>query len=76
MVKVSGLGTANSVGMLAKLSKEGMGIAVLPDFLALHPGFGDGLVRVLNDWEAAPAHVFAVKHETDKIGKIVFSIRS
>ena len=45
---------------LAKLSKEGMGIAILPDFLAFHPGFGDGLVRVLNDWEAVPAHIFAV----------------
>jgi len=59
-VKVGGMATANSVGMLAKLSKEGMGIAILSDFLALHPGFGDGLVRVLPDWEATPAHVFAV----------------
>jgi DNA-binding transcriptional LysR family regulator len=46
--------------MLAKLSKEGMGIALLPDFLAFHPGFGDGLVRLLKDWEAIPAHIFAV----------------
>ena len=60
IVKVSGTATANSVGMLAKLSKEGMGIALLPDFLALHPGFGDGLVRLLKDWEAVPAHIFAV----------------
>jgi DNA-binding transcriptional LysR family regulator len=59
-VKVSGSATANSVGMLARFAKEGMGIAVLPDFLALHPGFGDGLVRVLADWEALPAHLFAV----------------
>jgi DNA-binding transcriptional LysR family regulator len=59
-VKVGGTASANSVGMLARLSKEGMGIALLPDFLALHPGFGDGLVRVLSDWEAVPAHIFAV----------------
>jgi DNA-binding transcriptional LysR family regulator len=37
-----------------------MGIVLLPDFLALHPGFGDGLVRVLSDWEGTPAHLFAV----------------
>ncbi len=59
-VRVSGSATANSVGMLARFSKEGMGIALLPDFLALHPGFGDGLVRVLSDWEGTPAHIFAV----------------
>ncbi len=59
-VKVNGSATANSVGMLARFSKAGMGIAPLPDFLAFHPGFGDGLVRVLGDWEATPAHLFAV----------------
>jgi DNA-binding transcriptional LysR family regulator len=59
-VKVGGTASANSVGMLAKLSNEGMGIALLPDFLAFHPGFGDGLVRLLKDWEAIPAHIFAV----------------
>ena len=59
-VTTSGAATANSVGMLARFSKEGMGIAQLPDFLAAHPGFGGGLVRVLTDWEATPAHLFAV----------------
>ena len=59
-VTVSGFAMANSVGMLARFSKEGMGIALLPDFLAFHPGFGDGLVRVLGDWEGTPAHLFAV----------------
>jgi DNA-binding transcriptional LysR family regulator len=59
-VTVSGSAMANSVGMLARFSKEGMGIAPLPDFLAFHPGFGDGLVRVLSDWEGTPAHLFAV----------------
>ena len=59
-VTVSGSAMANSVGMLARFSREGMGIASLPDFLAFHPGFGDGLVRVLSDWEGTPAHLFAV----------------
>jgi len=59
-IKVDGSATANSVGMLAKFAKAGMGVALLPDFLALHPGFGDGLVRVLSDWEATPAHLFGV----------------
>lgn len=71
---VSGTATANSVGMLAKFAKEGMGIAVLPDFLALHPGFGDGLVRVLSDWEAAPAHLFAVtpsELQPERVRKLV-----
>ena len=73
-VKVSGSATANSVGMLARFAKEGMGIAVLPDFLALHPGFGDGLVRVLADWEALPAHLFAVtpsELQPERIRKLV-----
>lgn len=73
-VRVSGPATANSVGMTAKLSKEGMGIAILPDFLALHPAFGDGLVRVLSDWEATPAHVFAVtpsELQSNRVRKLV-----
>lgn len=70
IVKVAGMASANSVGMLAKLSKERMGIAVLPDFLAFHPGFGDGLVRVLSDWEAVPAHIFAVTPSEMQSGRI------
>ena len=69
-VKVSGTATANSVGMLARFAKEGMGIALLPDFLAFHPGFGDGLVRVLSDWEATPAHLFAVTPSELQPGRI------
>jgi len=60
--------------MLAKLSKGGMGIALLPDFLAFHPGFGDGLVRLLKDWEAVPAHIFAVtpsEMQSARIRKLV-----
>lgn len=44
-VTVSGTATANSVGMLARFSKEGMGIALLPDFLAFHPGFGEASAK-------------------------------
>jgi DNA-binding transcriptional LysR family regulator len=77
-VRVSGPATANSVGMLAKLSKEGMGIALLPDFLAHHPGFGDGLTRVLDDWEATPAHLFAVtpsQIQSRRVRRLVVSIK-
>jgi len=73
-VTVSGPATANSVGMLARFAKEGMGIALLPDFLALHPGFGDGLVRVLSDWEGTPAHLFAVtpsELQPERVRKLV-----
>ena len=77
-VRVNGSASANSVGMLAKLAKEGMGVAVLPDFLALHPGFGDGLVRLLTDWEAVPAHIFAVtpsKLQSARVRKLVSFIK-
>jgi DNA-binding transcriptional LysR family regulator len=70
MVKVSGLATANSVGMTAKFAKEGMGIALLPDFLAHHAGFGAGLIRLLPDWEAVPAHIFAVTPSEMQSGRI------
>ena len=59
-VKVSGTASANSVGTVARLASEDLGIALLPGFLAGHPGFGNGLVRLLEDWEAVPAHVFVV----------------
>lgn len=59
-VEVWGPGSANTVGMLAQMAREQMGVAILPDFLAQHSSFGDGLVRVLPEWEAVPAHVFAV----------------
>ncbi len=59
-IRVTGGATANSVGMLARFASEGMGIALLPELLAMHPGFGRGLVRVLREWEATPAHLFAV----------------
>lgn len=78
VVKVDGKVSANSVGMLAKLAKDGMGIALLSDFLASHPGFGDGLVRVLDDWEAIPAHIFAVTPsgvQPERVRKLVSFIK-
>jgi DNA-binding transcriptional LysR family regulator len=78
IVKVDGKASANSVGMLAKLSKEGMGIALLPDFLAHHSGFGDGLVRLLSDWEAVPAHIFAVtpsKIQSTRVRRLISFIK-
>ncbi|KAA6465400.1 hypothetical protein DYQ86_05530 [Acidobacteria bacterium AB60] len=60
--------------MLARFAREGMGIALLPDFLAAHPGFGAGLTRVLPDWEATPAHLFAVtpsELQPERIRKLV-----
>jgi len=77
-VKVSGPATANSVGMLARFAKDGMGIALLPDFLAQHAGFGDGLVRVLHDWEATPANLFAVtpsQIQSRRVRRLVISIK-
>jgi len=78
-VTVSGSAMANSVGMLAKFSKAGVGIAMLPDFLAFHPGFGDGLVRVLSDWEGAPAHLFAVtpsELQPERVRKLVSFLKA
>jgi DNA-binding transcriptional LysR family regulator len=59
-IDVKGVAAANSVGLLGQFAREHMGIALLPDFLALHPLFGGGLTRLLPDWEGAPAHIFAV----------------
>lgn len=60
MVTVSGVCSANSVGLLAQFAREHLGVVILPRFLASHPTFGAGLVRLLPEWEAAPAHVFAL----------------
>jgi len=59
-VDVKGSSSANSVGLLAQYAREHMGVAMLPEFLAVHPQFGGGLTRILPEWEGAPAHVFAV----------------
>ena len=68
-VEVSGVSSANTVGMLAQLSREQMGIAILPDFLARHSGFGGGLSRVLPEWEGVPSYVFALAPDQILPGK-------
>jgi LysR family transcriptional regulator, regulator for bpeEF and oprC len=54
IVDVRGICSAGSGGLTAQLAREKLGIATCA---WLH---GAGLVRVLPDWEAVPAHVFAV----------------
>ena len=59
-VAVGGTFSANSVGLIAQAARGGLGVALLPDFLAIHPGFGDGLVQILSGWEGTEANVFAL----------------
>ena len=59
-VKVSGSFSAGNVGLLAQFAREHQGITILANFLASHPMFGTGLVRVLPEWKAVPAHIFAL----------------
>jgi DNA-binding transcriptional LysR family regulator len=69
-VKVDGPARANSVGMIARLCREDMGVALLPEFLAAHPAFGEGVLPVLPEWEAVPAHIFAVTPAEMQSGRI------
>ena len=63
-VEVRCAAAADSVGLSAQLAREGLGIVMLPDFLAQHPLFGGGeLTHILPEWEGAPAHIFAVTPE-------------
>jgi DNA-binding transcriptional LysR family regulator len=54
IVDVRGICSAGSGGLTAKMAREHLGIATCAEF------HGHGLVRVLPEWEAVPAHVFAV----------------
>jgi DNA-binding transcriptional LysR family regulator len=54
MVDVRGTCSAGSGGLTSQLAREHLGIAISAGF------HGAGLVRVLPEWEAVPAHVFAV----------------
>lgn len=54
MVEVRGVCSAGSGGLTTQLAREHLGIAISAGF------HGAGLVRVLPEWEAVPAHVFAV----------------
>lgn len=59
-VNVNGTFSATSIVLLAQCAREHLGITTLAPFLASHPTYGAGLVRVLPDWEAAPGHIFAL----------------
>src|SRR5207249_4879427 len=54
IVDVRGICSAGSGGLTSQLAREHLGIAISAGF------HGAGLVRVLPEWEAVPAHVFAV----------------
>jgi LysR substrate binding domain len=54
IVDVRGTCSAGSGGLTAQLAREHLGIAISAGF------HGDRLVRVLPEWEAVPAQVFAV----------------
>ncbi len=59
-VSVSGSLSATSIGLLAQLAREHHGVTTLWPYLASHPAYGNDLVRVLPDWEAAPGQIFAL----------------
>lgn len=59
-VNVNGTFSATSIVLLAQCAREHLGIAMLAPFLASHPTYGTGLVRVLPEWEAAPGQIFAL----------------
>jgi DNA-binding transcriptional LysR family regulator len=54
IVDVRGVCSAGSGGLTAQLAREHLGVATCAGF------HGSGLVRVLPEWEAVPAQVFAV----------------
>ena len=59
-ISVNGTCACSSVLVAAQAAREHLGIAMLPQYLASHPTFGAGLVRVLPDWQGTRAVVFAV----------------
>jgi len=59
-ITVKGACACSSVIVSAQSAREHLGIAMLPQYLATHPTFGNGLIRVLPDWEGTPVNVFAV----------------
>ena len=59
-VAVKGACASNSLIVCSQAAREHLGIAMLPQHLASHPTFGDGLVKVLPEWEGTKANVFAL----------------
>jgi len=71
--------SARSVGLLAQFAREHQGITILAQFLASYPSFWAGLVRVSPDWEATPAHIFALTANQvlpAKIAKLLDVVKS
>ena len=60
VVEVGAHHSASGGGLVAELARENLGIAMTPEFFAKHPAHGAGLVRILPDWQGAPAYLFAV----------------
>lgn len=59
-VEVGGRFRVNSVGMIQRLAKQGLGIAVLADEIAAEDLAHGSLRRVLPQWKAAPVPVYAI----------------
>lgn len=59
-IEVGGRFRLNSVGMLQRLAKQGLGITVLADEIAAEDLANGRLVRVLPQWNIAPVSVYAI----------------
>ena len=69
-VAIGGTFSANNVGLIAQAARDGLGIALLPHFLAEHPGFGNGLMQVLPGWEGSDANIFALSPTSYQSAKV------
>ena len=74
-VPINGPFTSGSIIVLAHAARAHLGIAMLPSFLATHPMYGAGLVRVLPDWEGTPVNVLALTAERKLPGRLEELIR-
>jgi DNA-binding transcriptional LysR family regulator len=59
-IEVGGRFRLNSVGMLQRLAKQGLGITVLADEIAAEDLANGHLVHVLPQWNIAPVSVYAI----------------
>lgn len=74
-VPINGPCTSGSMIVLAQAAGAHLGVAMLPSFLATHPMYGGGLVRVLSEWEGTPVNVLALTAERKLPGKLEELIR-
>ncbi len=78
-INVTGQCSATNAGLIAQFAREHFGVAIVPRLLATDSVFGEGLVRVLPDWEAVPARIlaFTATHTTTgKVSKLIESIKA